>query len=332
MKKVFSLALAVAMTFAGKAHALFGGPFDNGNYSKSMEASGTYQATYTFKNGSGFIYFTTNNQLTPTAGTSSTFTGGGINSSQFFLQSSALGTQNRSLIYYKGLIYAGMATGTTDLYRNTISGVSNGSTDFGTSTAAAGSTTSGTIPVIQSGGHGYIASSSWTGKITSKKPSITFSGKGDLAIVSPDGFTAISTAVNTAITATYQALRTQVTTPATTLATNVATDATTVGNAIGLGYSTTSTVAGGTVVSVPKSLTTLTTDLPAFQSVYAAAQAGFLANMLAIQTPTTASLQNLLVSQTAATKDALTPTSAEDLDKNYTEHVKIKVFGSLKYN
>ncbi len=346
MKKVFSLALAVAVTFAGKAHALVGGPFDNGNYSKAMEASGTYQATYTFKNGSGFVYFTTNNTLRPS------ITPGATPGTASSPALASLGTSNRSIIYYKGLVYAGMATGTSDLLAGQITGYSNGSSDVGTSVSTSSSSGGSSVneTAVSSGGHNYIASSNWKAKVIGRTPSIRFSGNGDLAIVSPDGFAAISAALNTAITATYNALRTQATTPASALANAVTSNFATVGGAMSGGYSTNfipeHTVPahpeGQPPVLVPavttpattysKDLATLAADLAMYQSIYAAAQAGALANLNSINDATASKLNSLLAAQSAALKDALTPTSADDLDKKYTEHVKIKVSGYLKYN
>ncbi len=223
MKKVFSLVFAIAIAFAGKAHALVGGPFDNGNYSAALERSGIYQATFSFKNGNGFAYWTPANSLRATTTTTSAnnaFFGAASSSTT---GTNALNLDDRSVIYYKGFIFLGMATGMTDLVAGKIQGYTNGTTEYSTtqtSTQASlfGSATTNTnVPISFSGGNSFVATSSFTAKVTNKSPSITFKGTGQISFLSPDNANAISRSLQTYVTTLYQGLATQASTTQSTL-------------------------------------------------------------------------------------------------------------------
>src|SRR5436190_3375234 len=59
--KRFSLILAsLVLVFGAKASAFSGGPFDNGDFSNLLDASGIYQVALRFSNGSGFAQFGNN--------------------------------------------------------------------------------------------------------------------------------------------------------------------------------------------------------------------------------------------------------------------------------
>jgi len=231
MKKVFSLALAVAITFAGKAHALIGGPFDNGNYSSALERSGIYQATFTFKNGNGFAAWSPENALKAASATSTsgnnTFFGSASSSTT---GTSALNVNNRSVIYYKGFVFLGMATGMTDLVAGKIQGYTNGTTEYSTTQTATqaslfGSTTTNTnIPITFAGGNSFVATSSFTAKVTNRSPSITFKGTGQISFLSPDNASSISKALQAYTTTLYQGLATQASTTLNTLSTDFITN------------------------------------------------------------------------------------------------------------
>jgi hypothetical protein len=231
MKKVFSLALAVAITFAGKAHALIGGPFDNGNYNSALERSGIYQATFSFKNGNGFAAWTPENALKAASATSTSGTNAFFGSaSSSTTGTSALNVNNRSVIYYKGFIFLGMATGMTDLVAGKIQGYTNGTTEYSTTQTATqaslfGSTTTNTnIPITFAGGNSFVATSSFTAKVTNRSPSITFKGTGQISFLSPDNASSISKALQTYTTTLYQGLATQASTTLSTLSTSFITN------------------------------------------------------------------------------------------------------------
>src|SRR5262245_57971577 len=114
MKKLFALFTGLSALFATPAFAVVGGPFDNGGYSLLFEANGVYQAVLTYKNGSGFAYFTPDNSLSPEL-TNSQGSNGTTQNNNTQLLTAQLTVANRSFLYYKGVTYLGMCTGYMDI-------------------------------------------------------------------------------------------------------------------------------------------------------------------------------------------------------------------------
>ncbi len=169
-------AFLFALVAVPQAHALVGGPFDNGDYNSLIDDSGVYQAAFRFKNGSGFAQFGTNVSF-------DTFdTAGG---------STPYSVLNRSLFYYKGLTFLGTASGIVDHERKRITGFTNGSSDVSTtSTTTTGTSnnaqiTPATTTLLTNGGSGLPCSSQWDAKITKSRPVLRFTGKGELSVINP---------------------------------------------------------------------------------------------------------------------------------------------------
>ena len=174
--RILSLSiLAASLLVSSKASAFVGGPFDNGDYSILLERGGVYQATFSFSNGAGMAMFSQDNSFEVAAGTAVT--------GMFALH-------NRSVFYYKGITYAGTATGIVDVDARRITGFTNGSSDF----AASGSGAPGVQPqdgngaardadIVQNGDVGATANSQFTAKITSTAPILRFRGKGTVSFM-----------------------------------------------------------------------------------------------------------------------------------------------------
>jgi hypothetical protein len=186
MKKGFLsfAAFVMALVAAPQAHAIVGGPFDNGDYSSILDDNGIYQASFRFKNGSGFAQFGTNVSIQPyidpTAGGGST------------VPNTAYSVLNRSVFYYKGLTFLGTATGIVDHERKSISGYTNGNSDVTSSATTStssfffqNSTTSASNSLLNNGGTGMPCNSQWQAKITSSRPILRFSGEGELTVINP---------------------------------------------------------------------------------------------------------------------------------------------------
>jgi hypothetical protein len=202
---------ALVMSFSASAFALVGGPFDNGDYSQLLDDQGVYQASFTMTNGLGFAQFGSNVSLGPSISTS-----GGSGGSTSQTTNSTIGTiLNRSVIYYKGLTYFGMATGMVDLEHKTITGITNGTSDvtlnqssssnggnviFGTSSNVNASTN-----VITNGGLGYTCNTAWNGVVTESTNDLTFHGDGTLTVLNPDLSSQIFQALSNLIAAIPQA-------------------------------------------------------------------------------------------------------------------------------
>lgn len=171
MKKAFlSLsAFVFALVAAPQAQAWVGGPFDSGDYNILHEREGVYQATMTYKNGSGFCQFSQDNAL------GAQNVGGTPTLSVFSLE-------NRSLLYYKGITYAGTCTGVVDFEARRVFATTNGSTFLSTSvTGGGGSATND--PIVNNGSTDGFANSTFTAKITATAPLLRFSGKGEASFV-----------------------------------------------------------------------------------------------------------------------------------------------------
>jgi hypothetical protein len=198
MKKIFSLIQLAVLSAGSSAFAIVGGPFDNGDHSILLERAGYYQASYSFRNGSGYSLFSPDNiqgaivqgqAVTPnfSAGALTTPTGQANNA-------------NRTVIYYKGVTYFGSAFGEVDVQSRRISGYGNASSDFTIASAQTqqqtgfftqSNVTSFSSNTVTASGRSYVANVNWQGKITATQPQLRFSGSGELAIISPTGTAAI---------------------------------------------------------------------------------------------------------------------------------------------
>lgn len=199
MKKI-SLFIHIAALLSGiPAFAISGGPFDNGSYSVLLERSGVYEASYSFKNGSGYSQWTADNtqgaisqgaQITENVGAGSLIT-------EFGSSNNA----NRTVLYFMGVTYFGTAFGQVDVEARTIQGFGNANSDYSTvstqtqqnngffSVTTSSSFSSNTVV---SSGRSYTANVNWTGKITKTYPQLRFSGSGEIAIIAPNGAEAVA--------------------------------------------------------------------------------------------------------------------------------------------
>ncbi|RBP43760.1 hypothetical protein DES53_105159 [Roseimicrobium gellanilyticum] len=164
-------AFLFALVAVPQAQAWVGGPFDSGDYNILHEREGVYQATMTYKNGSGFCQFSQDNAL----GAQSTAAGSpGL---------SVFSLENRSLLYYKGITYAGVATGVVDFESRKVHGFTNGSTTVQTTITGGTGGGSASDYVVVNGnepdpGFGF-SNSQFTAKITRMAPLLRFQGKGE---------------------------------------------------------------------------------------------------------------------------------------------------------
>lgn len=194
MKKIFLFIQLAALTGALPAFALVGGPFDNGDYSVLNERSGYYQATYTFNNGNGYSLWTPDNSIGITATSGQTTVN--LNSASLITPNNATSithNANRTVLYYKGVVYIGSAFGSVDFEQRSIQGYGNAASEYttttGTTSGAAGfgtGTSMSPTSVIQSG-RSYVANVNWVGDITDTAPQLRFEGTGELVVLAPNG-------------------------------------------------------------------------------------------------------------------------------------------------
>jgi hypothetical protein len=190
MKKSFLSfsAFLIALVAVPQAQAWVGGPFDGGDYNILHEREGVYQATVTYKNGSGFCQFAQDNALVNQNGAT-----GGL---------TVFSLENRSLLYYKGITFAGTCTGVVDIDARRVFATTNGTTNLNTST---GSTSND--PVVINGSTGYpgfgYANSTFTAKITKTSPLLRFAGKGEAAFVMDQDLDTVASTVTGTIFPAY---------------------------------------------------------------------------------------------------------------------------------
>ena len=189
MKKGFLSfsAFLIALVAVPQAQAWVGGPFDGGDFNILHEREGVYQATMTYKNGSGFCQFAQDNSLVNTSATGSL---------------TVFSLENRSLLYYKGLTFAGTCTGVVDIDARRVFATTNGTTNLATTT---GSTSNDPIVINGSSaypGFGY-ANTTFTAKITKTAPLLRFSGKGEAAFVMDQDLDTAAAAVTATIFPQY---------------------------------------------------------------------------------------------------------------------------------
>ncbi len=199
MKKIFLLIQSAALLAGVQAHALVGGPFDNGEYSILNERSGFYQTNFSFRNGSGYAIWTADNLIgVATQGTQTvlnTGTGSLLTPSTGGALSEHNG--NRSILYYKGVTYAGSAYGSADVGGRKIEGYVNASSESDSSATATTqqqsgffgqtSTSTTSTSTVVATGRSYVVNLGWFGDITATAPTLRFEGEGELTIIAPNG-------------------------------------------------------------------------------------------------------------------------------------------------
>ena len=220
MKKFFLMLQLAALSAGSSAFAITGGPFENSDAGILLERGGFYQATYSFRNGSGYAIWTPDAQW---------FSGGatGTDYRRTTLITPATNRTfsdhngNRSVLYYKGVTYVGGAFGEVDVDSRTIQGFSNCESEFGVTTSTqttnanllSFSQTSGvTSAAVVVNNRNYVANASWTGKIYQRAPILRFRGKGELFIISANGSETIANLAYTAYQGLINAIITAVAT------------------------------------------------------------------------------------------------------------------------
>lgn len=184
------LLLALALSFSASAHALTGGPFDNGDYSQLLDEAGVYQWTAYFSNGIGQGQFNPHTSYGPSI--SST----GSSGTSQATTNAAIGTiAERSIFYYKGITFFGGCFGNVDTARKKITCITNGQSEVNLSQQATTSTTTtiigtasnvnATTTVVNNGSLGFVANSEWSAGIGPMEPNLEFSGEGELTVLTP---------------------------------------------------------------------------------------------------------------------------------------------------
>lgn len=171
------------------AHAWVGGPFDNGDYSATLDDQGVYQASIRYKNGSGYVQWANNADLGPSAAS-----GSSSSSSTTTTSTSSVGSYlNRAVLYYKGVAFFGNATGMSDMEAREVTCVFNSQSevtlDEQSSTSSqntSNSSVNASSSVVNNGGRGFVANGNFVAKITKTYPQLRFSGTGQLTLINPD--------------------------------------------------------------------------------------------------------------------------------------------------
>ena len=177
------------------ASAWVGGPFDNGDYSATLDDQGVYQASLRYTNGSGYMQWANNADLGPSASSGST-----SSSSTTTSATSTVGSYlNRAVLYYKGVAFFGTASGMADMDAREVTAVFNTQSEVTldeesstTSEASTSSSVNASSSVVDNGGRGFVVNGNFVAKITKTYPELRFSGTGELTILSPDVQTIIS--------------------------------------------------------------------------------------------------------------------------------------------
>lgn len=222
MKKIFLMIQVAAMSAGIPAFGWVGGPFENGDAGILLERGGFYQATFTYKNGNGYSIWTADAQLDadPSLDRGSLVTPASVNTTVDH-------QANRTVLYYKGLTYAGGANGSLDLDRRQIQGFFNASSDLSPATAGqnfnsagngffavtSGSGAQNSTSSVVASGRSFVSNGSWEAKITETHPSMRFEGKGEIVFFGPngadttanlavDGYTRLVQAISTSVAST----------------------------------------------------------------------------------------------------------------------------------
>ena len=201
MIRKFAICFFAVLTLPLSSYALVGGPFDNGDYSQSLDDRGIYQAALRCKNGVGFAQFGSGVSNSLYVSATSSATAGSTRSTAFT-------TLNRSVMYYKGVSYLGSATGMTDFEQRTVTTVCNLNSDVGTTGSINPSTTGNTSTVtaattslINNGARGLVMNIGYTAHISTLQPILKFNGVGELSVLNADGAQLVNTAVQGLIAA-----------------------------------------------------------------------------------------------------------------------------------
>lgn len=219
MKKISLFIQLAVLTAAMPAFGWVGGPFDNGDYGILMERGGFYQATFTYKNGSGYAIWTPDN-LQGAVNTGTVVDNAGYGS-LFTPSTSGNGSHNgnRSVFYYKGITYFGSAMGEITLDERKIQGFCNATSEFGVAVTTAqtntglfaqSSATAASSTTVVASGRSYIINLNWRGNVTDTSPQMTFEGEGEMAIIAPNGREALATLAYEGYSGLIQAIITSV--------------------------------------------------------------------------------------------------------------------------
>jgi hypothetical protein len=202
MKKFFLMIQLAAMAAGSSAFALTGGPFENSDAGILIERGSFYQSTFSFRNGNGYALWTPDNQIIDQGSSA-----GSVDFSVTTLITPATPrafsdhNANRSVLYYKGIIYVGSAFGSADIDAREINGFCNAFSDLSFETTTTQNNNnlfnstqsqSSNVDLIAFNNRGYIANVAWEGKIYTRAPIVRFKGKGELSIISPSGSESIA--------------------------------------------------------------------------------------------------------------------------------------------
>lgn len=313
------------------AFAWVGGPFSNGGFSTLIEQNGVYHATFSFKNGSGYAYFTPDNELTPpTQGL------GGATSSS----SSALSVQNRSVLYYRGMTFVGMAAGTSDIDKRKISGYTNGYSEYASSSTSSSSqggatstVTSSSVIVSNTGGNSYTANVHFNAKIKQTHPQIRFRGKGELAIISPNGFAQASELIAEFLESNFTDLTEQMSEAYQTVLDNIVTTSFPTSQILLVENTEIipAVVDGEGNIIQPQGIATTFDPVTILADPYTQAQVQAGVDLMNLVSDSIVA-QNLRLTDLATEGfyDALNPPSAGDIADQFTEYVPVRVTGVLR--
>ncbi|MEI6536015.1 MAG: hypothetical protein WCN98_11780 [Verrucomicrobiaceae bacterium] len=202
MNSKFTLFFVALFAMPLSSHALVGGPFDNNDYSSTLDNSGVYQTAFRFKNGSGFSQWGNNVDIVQ----ATTGAAGGAGTT-LVTRGSLL---NRSVIYANGLVYFGNATGMVDHESKVVMGYTNGSSGPD-NTAATTTTTTNQPPVTTQfvGTHegNGTANTEWSAKITQTSPELRYCGTGEITVLSTNS-TDVAALINDQLNGTGGAIST----------------------------------------------------------------------------------------------------------------------------
>jgi hypothetical protein len=190
MIRKFAISFFAVLAMPLSTYAFVGGPFDGNDYGQTLDDRGVYQANFRMKNGTGFAQFGVNVDLV--------FNPNTTNTGSSTVATNIGGVLDRSLVYLKGISYVGIASGSVDHERGTVTGITNGLSD-GTASSGAGATAS-QVTVVSNGARNFSANSYFNAKIKSKFPLLKFSGKGQITVLAAVSATA-QTAIETILTA-----------------------------------------------------------------------------------------------------------------------------------
>jgi hypothetical protein len=153
MKKITAL-LTLASFFVGQTAPLMawvGGPYSGNTYDGFQ--GGVFQYTLSMKNGMGMARFASSLEamVSPFA---------------------------QGVVFHEGITYYGESFGMIDTVSSTASGIINGLSAPANSITGAPQNAGVPNTFRNSASHNYVANVAWNGKITNKRPTIRFKGKG----------------------------------------------------------------------------------------------------------------------------------------------------------